>query len=397
MKIKIVLIALFGLVIGGVGGFLFLLLELPYLPLPVNSPLFAKVGIEKPRIVAFLPYFLTSRADKNYSQYITTLAYFGFTVDTDGHVLKLTNPQQEDPGWHDVQTPQLQKILTDAKNNHVILSLTVIQQDEKNISTLLDDPKNHANNLLADIIPVMKKYGFTDLNIDIESFQNSDAKKEDQFVTFVQTLTQGIQKQKLGTVTLDIAPIAFIKPYLVDPVKIGKIVDYMFVMAYDYHSVLSSNTGAIAPLYGGGQETEYDVNTTMNIAKKEIDPQKIIFGMPLYGYQWDSLSSEPGSATIPNTGQTASNRRIMTTFVPSCTTCVIKDDSLAEESDYIFQEKKGDPYFHQAFLFNTNYMNKRITYAQENNFAGVGLWALGYEGNTILNPLAAYKQTFRLQ
>ncbi len=396
VKGNILLVCIGGIIAGVFLGFLTFIV-LPYLPLPVNSPLLAAVGIEKPRIIGFLPYFLTSRATNNYSPYITTLTYFGFTIASDGHILKLTNPQQEDPGWYDLQTAAVRKKFIDAKNNNVTLSLTVVQQDEASISAILSHPKNHATNLLSDVIPVMKKYGFTDLNIDIESFQNADAKKEKQFIAFVQTIKQGLQKQNMGTVTLDISPIAFVKSNLIDAVKVGRIVDYLLIMAYDYHTVLSSNTGAIAPLGGVGKETEYDVATAIGIAKKEIDSRKIIFGMPLYGYEWDSLSNIPGSATIPNTGQTASNRRIMNTFIHSCVTCIIKEDSLAMEPDFIFQDKKGDPYFHQAFLFDTNAFDKRITYAEKNNFAGVAFWALGYEGNTLLNPSESYKNSFIMQ
>ena len=396
MKKKILFLGIFGILAGSILGFL-VFLTLPYLSLPINSPLLLTLGIKKPHIIGFLPYFLFSRANHNYDSYLTTLTYFGFSIASDGHVIKLTNATQEDPGWHDLQTTAVQKKLLDAKNNNVALSLTVIQQDEASIAALLSNPKENANNLLSDVIPVMKKYGFSDMNIDIESFENADSKKEQQFITFVQTIKQGLQKQNIGTVTLDIAPIAFIKPYLIDPIKVGKIVDYMLVMAYDYHTVVSSNTGPIAPLFGAKKETEYDVATGVAIAKKEIDPQKIILGIPLYGYEWDSLSNIPGSATIPNTGQTASNRRIMNTFISSCTTCIRKENILAQEPDFIYQEKKGDPYFHQAFVFDTNAFAKRITYAQENNFAGVALWALGYEGNTLLIPAASYKESFKLQ
>src|ERR1035437_6909576 len=167
VKSKFLLVGILGIVAGGIIGFLIFLL-FPYLPLPVNSSILSAVGIEKPRIIGFLPYFLTSRATNNYNPYITTLTYFGFTIDTNGHVVKLTNPQQEDPGWYDLQTAAVQKKLTDARNNNVTLSLTVIQQNEASISALLSNPKNHANILLSDVIPVMKKYGFTDLNIRSE-------------------------------------------------------------------------------------------------------------------------------------------------------------------------------------------------------------------------------------
>jgi spore germination protein YaaH len=243
----------------------------------------------------------------------------------------------------------------------------------------------------------MKKYGFTDLNIDIESFKTPDAKKVQQFTTFVQVIKDGLQRQNLGTVTVDIPPVAFIKTNVINAVEVGKIADYMLVMAYDYHTVLSSNTGSIAPLQSAGKTGEYDVAMAIDIAKKEINPQKIIFGIPLYGYEWDSLSSTPRAATIPDTGQTASNRRIMSVFASSCATCIITEDTLAQEKDFIYQDKKGDPYFHQAFLLDAKALEKRIEFVKQNNLAGVALWALGYEGDKLLKPLSSYKETFTFQ
>lgn len=378
-----------------VGALLFLILA--YLPLSVNNALLTKLGIKKTRIIGFLPYFLLDKATNNYNLDITTLTYFGLTIDPDGHLVELANPQQEDPAWHDLHTQAVQKKLSNAKNNHLDLSLTVVLEDEDKISQLLSDPQMHAENLLTDVIPQMEKYGFTDLNVDIETFQNADTKKQQEFTTFLKTIKKGIEKQHLGTVTVDIAPIAFIKNYAINPIMVGTIADYVLVMAYDYHSVLSSNTGAIAPLGGGGKEEEYDVAQTIAIAKKEINPKKLILGIPTYGYEWDTLSDLPHAATIPNSGQTASNRRITNTFTPSCQTCLIKQDSLAQEADYIYQEKKGDSYFHQAFLFDTNSLTQRILFAKENNLAGVGLWALGYEGNLLLQPLSLYKTTFQIE
>lgn len=383
--------------IGGVGVGFLIVSVLPYVQLAVSNPLFSTVGIQKPRIIAFLPYFLASKETNNNYLYITTLDYFGFTLDSDGHILKLANAQQEDPGWYDLRTPLIQKKLQDARHNHITLSLSVIQQDEASISALLSNPKKHAQNLLSDIIPVIKKYGFTDVNIDVESFQKRDVKDIQAFTTFVQTIKNGLDKEHIATVTLDIPPIAFVKTNLINPIAVGKVVDYMVVMAYDYSNVVSPNTGPIAPLNGIGEEREFDVSTAISLAKKEVNPQKIILGVPLYGYEWDSLSSTPAAAAIPNTGVTASNKRIMKTFSIGCTTCTVVQDSVAEEADFIYQDKGTDPYYHHARLFDVNAMSGRISFAEKNQLAGVALWALGYEGDTLLQPLALYKGAFHFK
>src|SRR5581483_10535743 len=113
------------LCIGALIGF-FLLLLVPYLPFTVESPIFKIFGIQKPRIVGFLPYFLSSRATNNYNPYLTTLTYFGLTMDTDGHLVKLTTPAEEDPGWHDLRSQIIQQKFQEAKKNHITLSLSII-------------------------------------------------------------------------------------------------------------------------------------------------------------------------------------------------------------------------------------------------------------------------------
>ena len=395
VKFKNAFLACFGIIVGIFLGFgIFRLI--PYLPLPFNSPVFSLLGINKPQVIGFMPYWLAAKATNNYGSKITTLDYFSLTIGSDGHIVKLATPQQEDPGWYDLQTTMVDKKFQEARDNHMVLSLTVSQADESTIADLIKNPSKSASNLLSDVIPVMKKYDFSDLNVDIESFKDANTKDREQFLTFLKIIKNELKKNNY-TLTVDIAPVAFVKSQLIDPIKVGNIADYMFIMGYDYHTVLSSNTGPIAPLGGIGKETEFDVLTALSIAKQEIDPKKIIFGIPLYGYEWDSLSSNPGSATIPDTGETASNRRMEGIFTSKCSTCLIKKDFLADEPDFIYQDKKGDPYFHQAFLLDANSFRKRILVAKENGFAGVGLWALGYEGNNLLQSLVSYKASFILK
>ena len=62
-----------------------------------------------------------------------------------------------------------------AKKNHLSLSLLIHNSNEASISALLKEPEKHAQNLITDIAPIMQKHGFTDLNLDIESFELSNS------------------------------------------------------------------------------------------------------------------------------------------------------------------------------------------------------------------------------
>lgn len=67
------------------------------------------------QIVGFLPYWLVGKVKNDYANSITTLTYFGLTINTDGKIQYLANQQEEEPNWHTLRSNALQSILTKAK------------------------------------------------------------------------------------------------------------------------------------------------------------------------------------------------------------------------------------------------------------------------------------------
>ncbi len=102
-------------------------------------------------------------------------------------------------------------------------------------------------------------------------------------------------------------------------------------MAYDYHSPSSLVTGAIAPQTGAGIDATYDVTTTIEKTLQLVPSGKVILGVPLYGYEWETLSNAIHSAVFQETGETASNSR-MQSFLASCATCSVFFDNEAQEA-----------------------------------------------------------------
>jgi spore germination protein YaaH len=165
---KIVISGIFGLVMGLFVGYLLIF----------YTPLFSKEKKEhyispllspRPQVIGFLPYWLVGSAQNDYSDFITTLTYFGLTAGEDGHLVKMANEQEQEPGWTALQSDKLSTMLEIAKKKRLQLSLLVFSGDKDAINTMVSNPDEHAQNLVSDVIPVMKKYGFTDLNLDIES------------------------------------------------------------------------------------------------------------------------------------------------------------------------------------------------------------------------------------
>ena len=378
---KNILIILCGLIIGFSAVF-FTVKKAP------NLPIYPSLGITGHEVIGFLPYWLLDKADKNYRQYLTNLTYFGLTVGADGKIIKLTNPAEEDPGWYTLRTGKSDRFFNDAKKNGLQLSLLVFSSNEDDISQLIADPVSHADNLINDINPLMKQYGFTDLNLDIESTRQASAEARMNFTAFAKEIKKKLETGGLGTLTVDASPIVLIKPYLINLNGIGKIADRIVLMTYDYHYPGSYVTGPVAPVGGGGIDAEYDSQTAVAEALKIMPPDKIILGVPLYGYEWETIGDTGRSAVIPGTGLTASSRRI-SDFIDKCATCSIQLDSYAQEHYLIYKDEDTGTY-HQIFYPDAMATAEKVKLVNDSRIEGIALWALGYEDNKILEPLKNY-------
>ncbi len=360
-----------------------------------TSPLQAISPIFKPQqeVIGFLPYWLIDKADKNYDQYLTTLTYFGLTAGPDGAIVKLSQPGQEEPGWYALESGKLDTAFSNYKKDNIKLSLAVFSGDQSAIDDLISDPASHAATMMGQVTPIMHQYGFTDLNLDVESVIAASDSARQNFTTFVRMVKNSLDQQHLGTLTVDVSPTDLIEKRLINPTDVAAVADRIVLMTYDYHFAGSAVTGPVAPIGGAGIDAEYDTETAVQQALKVISPEKIVLGVPLYGYEWETVGTSPRSAVIATTGQTASNRR-MEDFLATCATCSANIDTEAVEP-YIIYHDQGTGTFHQIFYPNSTATVAKIGLANKYQIGGLALWALGYDGTTILNPLAQYKQSIQ--
>ncbi len=385
------LIAIGGLLLGMSLG-LFFIRDLSAM-LPKSNSTVARLdkdlNLNSHQIIGFLPYWLLDKADKDYTKYVTTLSYFSLTLNGDGTIQKLINPTEEDPGWYSLRSGKADPFFASARKQNVQLSLVVFSADEEHIEELMSDPVTHAQNLVTDVAPLMRKHGFTDLNLDIESVSTASDEAREHFISFTKEVKKQITEQKLGTVTIDVSPTALIKNYLINVSALADTVDYFVFMTYDYHYQGSSVTGPVSPVGGARTEAEFDTRVAIEQSLKILRPQQILIGAPLYGYGWETIADTPRSATIPGTGLTYSNRKVEE-LLSECATCSAQEDTVAKEAYVIYKDDTTGTYY-QIFYPNEQSMSEKIKLAQEYGVGGVALWALGYDGSTILNPLLDYK------
>ncbi len=348
--------------------------------------------VKRPEVVGFLPYWLLGKADKQYERFITTLTYFGIAINADGTIMKTMNPGELEPGWNNLNRQEVSARLADATKNKLKKSLLIISGDDEVIRELLIDPVKNARAMMQEVAPIMRDKGFTDLNLDIETFMEASDSDRGRFTEFVKTVKETIVSEKLGTLTIDLIPIALMRPKLYDPVELGKLADSVVLMTYDYHYSGSVTSGAVAPIGGAGETIEFDVESSVKEALKVMPKEKILLGIPLYGYQWETISDASESATIPGGSSTASVRRIMEKL-RVCIDCKTGIDPYSKEPYLIY--KDGDVYS-QIYYEDETSMKEKIALAKKYSLGGIALWALGYEDDSLLRPLEEYKKSFSL-
>ena len=342
------------------------------------------------QIIGFLPYWLVKSAKNNYANSITTLTYFGLTISPDGSIQKVANEQEEEPDWTTLRSDVLQKKLTIARNNNQTLSLLVFSGGPEAIDNLVSNPGPHAKNLVRDVAPIMRKYEFSDLNLDIESTKIASDEARKNFTEFITTVKKEIDKQQLGTLTVEITGNDLIKKQLIDVEKIGKIADYIVIMAYDFHYQGSPVSGAVAPIGGVGKNAEFDTQTVVNIAMSLVPRKKIILGSPSYGYSWETLTQSPRAATLPGSGVTVSNAKAQD-MLGACSMCSSTFDPVAGEN-YVTHKDEQTGTYHQLYYPDEKSLQAKVALATKDNLAGVAIWALGYEGESMFLPLQGYKK-----
>jgi len=200
----------------------------------------------------------------------------------------------------------------------------------------------------------------------------------DAGIAFENTFDKELKKQNPDAVlSVDINATAVYRDNAYDIVKIGDVVDHVIVMGYDYHIQTSSFVGPVAPI--AADEDEPSLTKTIESMKGRIEPHKVILAVPLYGYEWQTYTKAADSRTIPQTGALATYKRVRELISVRDDLSISYDD--LSQSPRIVYVQNG--LIKQIYYDDEKSLMKKYELIAKHNLGGMGLWALGYEGDFI--------------
>lgn len=355
---------------------------------PLESPIssltsfsFLRSPTVKPKtekvVYGFLPYWNISKVAVQPE--LTHLSYFGLTIGADGSLITQTEDGTE-PGFSKMSSDDFLVLTNQVTAQDAEVELVLAQFNANDITSFLANEKAQEN-LLTSLDSVLLAYPFTGVNIDVELNGSPTEKMRNQFTTFIQKLNHHLDT-KYGHITLSVDMYASGAEgtNIWDIEAVGKEVDYIVVMAYDFHRRQSSQAGPVAPLFGGKDVWENDINTYLQMFVEQVPAQKILLGVPFYGYEWQTTSRDSRSHTFPDTGATASYERVQELLKQRDELAVEEgwnEDALSPFISYI---EDGEIYV--VYYENSRSISYKLDYVNQLDLGGIAIWALGYEGNS---------------
>ncbi len=336
---------------------------MPLHPITVNK--------SNKEVFGFAPYWNMDKLNNIDFKVLTTLAYFDASINPDG-TLDRTNP-----GYQTFTSPEATNLFRKAHANGTRVVLTVSQMDNGNIEALMDDPDAQAS-AINETVSLVKQRGIDGINIDIEYQGDPGQSYRDKFSQFVAKLTNKMHQTVPGSqVTVSVYASAVKDPKIYDIAALSRVTDGIFMMAYDFAVAGSDNAIPTSPLYGHQDGTYwYDIASAVNDFTQLMPPNKLILGVPYYGYNYSV--DQPGVKAPTGWGGTS---QTYTTVA----------DNIKEGQDGITQVVKGwDDYgkvgyvayvrngnWRMVFMEDQKSLGLKYDFAKAKGLMGVGMWALG--------------------
>jgi Glycosyl hydrolases family 18 len=326
-------------------------------PAPAPPSLANAAPLRAHETFGFAPYWtLSQSAGFNVSGF-STLAYFSVGVNADGTL------DHSGAGWDGYESQALADLVSRAHGAGDRVVLTVNDFDQASLNQLTSSP-TAGSTLSAALIAAIEAKNLDGVNLDFEGEGSADQSGLTRLVSQVSTAMHTLNPHY--QVTMDTyASSAGDSGGFYNIPALAPAVDGFFVMAYQLN--LQSTGSSTSPL----TSTMFSDKTTIDQYATAVPAAKVILGMPYFGIDWPTTSGTltaeaSGPATDVSYGQVASSGHP-----------VYWDDT----TDTAWTSYQVGNQWHETFFEDPTSLYDAAQLAGARNLGGLGVWALGMDGN----------------
>jgi spore germination protein YaaH len=206
--------------------------------------------------------------------------------------------------------------------------------------------------LINEMVAAIRYDGYKGINVDFEGMLPTD---KAPFTAFIEQLATAVHAHGAKLI-VDIVPHDFagVNPYSAayDVAAIGKVADYVDLMAYDEHG----DGGTPGPVAG----LDWD-NAVLQATLPDLNPAHVLLGVPLYGRAWGSLGGASAYSNVLYNALSIPGARVDYDFSAQTPFIVSPNGSLTT-------------YFDDA-----DSLARKIGLVKTYGLAGIAAWRLGFE------------------
>jgi spore germination protein YaaH len=326
-------------------------------PAPAPPSLADAPPLSPHEVFGFAPYWTLTQSTGFDVTGMTTIAYFSIGVNPNGTL------DESGSGWDGYQSQDLADLVTRAHAAGVRVVLTVNCFDQGALDQLTSSP-TAPTTLSAALLQAVEAKNLDGVNLDFEGEGSGDQAGLTNLVSKVSTALHAANPHY--QVTMDTyASSAGDSAGFYDIPALAPWVDGFFVMAYQLN--LEGSPTPSSPL----TSSMFSDLTTAQQYAAAVTPSKVIMGLPYYGYSWPTdngtMAAQPTGGATPVT-----YAQVMAGGHPSYWDPVT---DTAWTSYQVGSQWYEDYYEDPASLYMATQLSQTF------GLGGVGIWALGMDGN----------------
>ena len=343
---------------------------------------------DKKQVIGFLPSWSIAQDAKVYPEYLDQIIYFGIGIDAHGNLMKVDEKGQPLVEWSYLNSDYFKQLQSNSKITKTKILVAIKNFDNTSIDTLIGN-EIYTTNAVSQLTKLVDEYDLDGINIDFEYFSDVSTQTLQNYNRFLSTLASKLKEVKSDTVlSVDVNATVVYKDNAYDMVKIGEVVDQVIIMGYDYHQPSSIYSGPVAPIDANIDNPS--IRRTIESLAGRVDSEKLILGIPLYGYEWQTFTAGKNSRTIAETGAIATYKRVRELITSREDVTLYFDD--LSQSPWLTYNQNG--LIKQIYYEDEKSLVEKIKFVELNDLEGIALFALGYEGD-YTEPWAIIKENIR--